>query len=56
LWRGGPALGLEERAAAGEAFEPGAGAFRDDDVAELALFLFGFPGLFLLFEVSFGRG
>ena len=55
MWRGGPALGLEERAAAGEAVEPGAGAFWDD-VAELALFLFGFPGLFLLFEVSFGRG
>jgi hypothetical protein len=55
LRRGGPAFGLEERAAAGEAFEPGAGPFWDD-VAELALLVFGFPGLLLLFEVGFGLG
>jgi hypothetical protein len=54
LWGGRSAFRLEERAA-GEAVEPGAGPLCGF-AEELALFFFGFPGLFLLFKVGFGFG
>jgi hypothetical protein len=54
LWGGRSAFRLEERAAR-EAVEPGAGPLCGF-AKELALFLFGFPGLFLFFKVRLGFG